>query len=533
MNPVPLFTLLREKVPEIAVFGEIVVVDGKKTIFQSADAIGSYPARSLLKPFQFLATKAVKLGSKEEWRIPALGSISANEEQIRKVEQWLRESDRKELVDKMILPATYPLDENHRVLLKRSQKEPSRIYHMCFSKHLNILDKCKDYGWDLNSYHHQEHPFHQNLKEILENTLEADLKRIRWVKDGCGLPSPTLLLTQIAQLFQKLMNEKDQTDLKEVRELMINHPDWIGGIERVDSELISSNRGSVVAKEGADGLLAIGVSPTKEFPRGLGIVLKLASGYQPAFSALALNPIFEKLGIQYELKPLRDQTIQFHYEPWKPFNTKIFDLSPTLSAETAVWPGDTSFKQEVQFHVERGDHLSLSSIKTTLHIGSHTDAPNHFGKNKKGIDEVELTKYRGLCSVISVQIPPGQEIKVQDLQGKNICAKRVLFKTGSYSDPKKFNEKFNSLSAEVISYLSAKGVCLVGIDTPSIDLFDSKDLPSHQETLKSGMAILEGIDLSAVAEGIYELNALPLKIKEGDASPVRAVLISNHCPSEF
>jgi len=72
--------------------------------------------------------------------------------------------------------------------------------------------------------------------------------------------------------------------------------------------------------------------------------------------------------------------------------------------------------------------------------------------------------------------------------------------------------------------MAKQGVVLVGIDTPSIDSFSSKDLPAHHTTTKVGMKILEGVVLSEINEGIYQLSCLPLRIKGADASPVRAVL---------
>ena len=106
----------------------------------------------------------------------------------------------------------------------------------------------------------------------------------------------------------------------------------------------------------------------------------------------------------------------------------------------------------------------------------------------------------------------------------DLHAPRVLFKTGTYPDPTIMNEDFAALSSELVDWLHERGVRLVGIDTPSVDLFLSKDLASHKAILKNDMAILEGLVLDDVPEGEYELIALPLKLVGFDASPVRAVL---------
>ena len=104
------------------------------------------------------------------------------------------------------------------------------------------------------------------------------------------------------------------------------------------------------------------------------------------------------------------------------------------------------------------------------------------------------------------------------------CRPRVLVATGTFPDPNHFNEDFAALSPELIDHLHGQGVQLVGIDTPSVDLFESKELPAHRRVLRQKMAILEGLVLAEVPPGMYELIALPLKLVGFDASPVRAVL---------
>lgn len=207
-------------------------------------------------------------------------------------------------------------------------------------------------------------------------------------------------------------------------------------------------------------------------------------------------------------------------------NAKIYDISPLIHGGTAVFPGDTPFKRKVVLDFNTGDkNLLLSALEMSAHLGSHVDAPNHYDSSGVGIDERELNYYLGSAQVIELRLPRHTEIKVCDIEGIEIKARRVLFKTKSYPNPDYWNSDFNSLSAEVVNYLAEQNVILVGIDTPSIDLEEAKILNSHQAVFKNNMAILEGIVLDKVREGIYTLIALPLKIAGGDASPVRAVLI--------
>lgn len=201
---------------------------------------------------------------------------------------------------------------------------------------------------------------------------------------------------------------------------------------------------------------------------------------------------------------------------------KIIDISPEISEKIAVWPGDTPYKREVLMDVNKGDSFGLSRITSTLHLGAHTDAPNHYGRGE-GISERSLNYYFGPCQVVSVSVSRGERIVMDHLP--EIKAPRVLFKTGSFPDPNNWNNDFCSLSPELIDFLAEKNVLLVGIDTPSIDPFESKELETHLRVKKHNMAILEGVVLDGVRQGLYTLSALPLKLKGADASPVRAILM--------
>ncbi len=201
---------------------------------------------------------------------------------------------------------------------------------------------------------------------------------------------------------------------------------------------------------------------------------------------------------------------------------KIYDITPTITPEMAVWPGDVSFSRDEALSMENGDNLTLSSIRTTVHLGAHVDAPNHYLKGGEGIGERSLHHYLGDCQVVHVNCQPGARIYPDQIG--EVKAKRVLFGTGSYPNPNKWNGDFNSLSPELVHHLADSGVVLVGIDTPSIDPASSKELESHSAVASRDLAILEGVVLSDVPEGLYQLIALPLKIRDADASPVRAIL---------
>jgi arylformamidase len=201
----------------------------------------------------------------------------------------------------------------------------------------------------------------------------------------------------------------------------------------------------------------------------------------------------------------------------------IYDISPPISASLAVWPGDTPLSRDVLLDMRNGANITLSTMKATVHLGAHADGPNHYGKDAPSIDRRPLDYYLGPCQVIHVAAQPRQRI-IPDMIKTAIVAPRILFATNTYPDPNVFSENFAALSSELIDWLSERKVITVGIDTPSVDLSDSKDLPTHHAILRHDMAILEGLVLKDVPQAQYELIALPLPLVGFDASPVRAIL---------
>lgn len=204
----------------------------------------------------------------------------------------------------------------------------------------------------------------------------------------------------------------------------------------------------------------------------------------------------------------------------------LIDISPIVDAEIDVWPGDTPFAQTFNARMSDGANLTLSDVRTSLHVGAHADAPSHYVDDGDDIASRRLDLYLGPCVVIHVDIARGERITPDHICDKidGVSAPRVLFRTGTFPDPRRWNNDFASLSPELVDDLYHHGVRLIGIDTPSVDPFDSKALEAHHAFARNDMAMLEGLLLDGVDEGEYELIALPLRIRGGDASPVRAVL---------
>jgi arylformamidase len=173
--------------------------------------------------------------------------------------------------------------------------------------------------------------------------------------------------------------------------------------------------------------------------------------------------------------------------------------------------------------MKQGANLTLSTLHATVHLGAHVDAPSHYGAEAPAIDERNLDYYLGPCQVMRISVPRGGRIQSDDLKTP-VAAARLLLATDTFPDPEQFNEDFAALGPALVEHLHRQGVRLIGIDTPSVDPFRSKDLPAHKMFLRYDMAILEGLVLKQVPPGIYELIALPLRLTGYDASPVRAIL---------
>lgn len=204
--------------------------------------------------------------------------------------------------------------------------------------------------------------------------------------------------------------------------------------------------------------------------------------------------------------------------------TRIIDISPVIDASINVWPGDTPYVHTVNLDIRQGSNITLSDIRTTVHVGAHTDAPSHYTADGEDIAQRSLDLYIGPCNVISVASCRGRRIMPDDIDMKRVTTARVLLRTGTFPEPRDWNNDFASLSPELVDALHERGAMLIGIDTPSVDPFESKALEAHQAFAKHDMAILEGLVLDRAADGEYELIALPLPLKGADASPVRAVL---------
>jgi len=201
----------------------------------------------------------------------------------------------------------------------------------------------------------------------------------------------------------------------------------------------------------------------------------------------------------------------------------IHDISPLLDERIAVWPGDTAYAATVHLRLEDGDPVALSDVRFSCHTGAHADAPSHYVSGAPTIDAMPLDAYLGPCTVHDVA--GHGPVTLDDLRPRDLePGERVLLRLLSDPDRTRFAAEFRPLTVELVDDLARRGVRLIGLDAPSVDAFDSRDLPVHHALHRRRVANLESLELAGVPVGRYELIALPLRLSGRDASPVRAVL---------
>ena len=202
---------------------------------------------------------------------------------------------------------------------------------------------------------------------------------------------------------------------------------------------------------------------------------------------------------------------------------QILDITPLVTTSFPTWPGCKPFQRTIVCDIDKGDIVTTSYFTATGHLGAQADAPSHYSKNGKTIDTCSLDEYIGLCQVIRANVRHGEPITMKSIS-QPILATRLLFSTSTFDFTKPFQDDFSAFDPEYFEFLGQHHVITIGIDTPSVDLFKADQLPCHQLAFKYQIALLENLDLSQVPEGLYELIALPLKIKDMDACPIRAIL---------
>lgn len=284
----PLVDYRRAGVSETTIHGAVSWASGGRIIHSFGGNVLCY-GRSMMKPLM-IKVFAQDLAPVTDWPQKAISVSSHNgtPEHVAAAQSLLPEP----LWGLMQTPLDVPL-----VQFGRQVRRPRRWYHCCSGEHAAILLGCKLKGWSRVGYALPQHPFFLAYLDELRRHLGADWSPVRVARDGCGLPTASNTVSELAVLYAALAKNRYEDWIWEA---MVRHPDLIGGFNRLDSTILKTCGGQVLAKEGADGLLGLSIVHP-DYPEGLGVVIKIAHGWNPQATWYIARAVLGVLGF-----PLRN-----------------------------------------------------------------------------------------------------------------------------------------------------------------------------------------------------------------------------------
>jgi len=209
----------------------------------------------------------------------------------------------------------------------------------------------------------------------------------------------------------------------------------------------------------------------------------------------------------------------------------IYDVSLGIGPDMLTWPGDPSVEVDPAKRLAKGDPANVSELRLGTHTGTHVDPPFHFIDGGRTAEALDLTVLVGPALVADLR-HAGPSITPAEMNALAVPegTERILFRTPNSElwgrTPVRFPDTYTALTPEGARWCIDRGIRLVGTDFLSIERKGTPGHPTHVTLLEAGVIILEGLDLSAVEPGAYELSVLPLKILGGDGAPARAILRS-------
>jgi len=209
---------------------------------------------------------------------------------------------------------------------------------------------------------------------------------------------------------------------------------------------------------------------------------------------------------------------------------RYFDLTLPIGRDTPRWPGDPAVRVRRVQALARGDAANVRAVSLGTHTGTHIDAPAHLLAQGADLDGVPLEALMGPAHV--VELPGVREVAPQHLEALQLPAdcRRLLVRTDNSKrgllTSGQFVPDYAALTGAAGDWLAEFGVCFVGIDALSVDLYHAAALPAHQALLARGVVIAEGLDLRVVPAGRYQLICLPLRLAGADGAPARIILVA-------
>lgn len=316
----PILTIERTSIPEVTIYGTMTVIDGTgRTLIALGEQDSKYWTRSCLKPFQLLNHLHIlsQHYPKLEDRHFALmlSSHSAQDFHLKALDEMEAMAG----VDDSVLLNTplYPVNPEQRMACRASKKAPCSRWGCCSGKHMGFVMALKAQGIDYSKYLDADSEHFVRMKKLLGHFLQVDPWDIPQTTDGCRLPNYAFKAPEVAMLYCQLARSYDSLGLPEPQDselkqqveqfdrlkiFMSKHPEYVGGDERFDTELMRGkytdiNEAMILAKEGADGIITIGVGPCKRYPSGLGIFVKSSSGDDPRYFSLIALELLDRLGL--------------------------------------------------------------------------------------------------------------------------------------------------------------------------------------------------------------------------------------------
>ncbi len=279
----PLVDYRRNGVSETTIHGAVAWSDATGPIHSFGGNVLCY-GRSMMKPFMMkVFTEELDPITSSEQKAISVSSHNGAPEHVAAAQSLLEKDD----WGFMQTPLDVPL-----VQFGRQVRRARRWYNTCSGEHAAILRGCKLKGWNRIGYILPHHPFFQAYLDVVRRFLGDDWQPLRIARDGCSLPTLSNTVSELAQLFAGLAKYKDEDWIWQA---MVDHPDLIGGFNRLDSTILKACEGRVIAKEGADGLLGLAIDHP-DYPEGLGVTIKIAHGWNPQATWYIARSILGVLG---------------------------------------------------------------------------------------------------------------------------------------------------------------------------------------------------------------------------------------------
>ncbi len=281
----PLVDYRRHDVSETTIHGAVAWASGGRIVHSFGGNVLCY-GRSMMKPLM-IKPLAAALDPVTDWVQKAIAVSSHNgaAEHVAAAQSLLPEDE----WGLMQAPLDVPL-----LQFGRQVRRPRRWYHTWSGEHAAILRACRELGWNRAGYTLAQHPFFRAYVETLQRFLGPEWAALRTARDGCGLPTVSNTVSELARLFAGLAATRDEDWIWEA---MHRHPDLIGGFNRLDSTILKACGGNVLGKEGADGLLGLAIRHD-DFPAGLGVVVKIAHGWDPQATWYVARAVLGVLGFE-------------------------------------------------------------------------------------------------------------------------------------------------------------------------------------------------------------------------------------------